>query len=58
MYCPVCKGKSVGKVGVKHFFCRDCCVEIFLNQKQNQVRVYQVEDDGKLVLLSGADLML
>ncbi|MDD2234771.1 MAG: hypothetical protein PHZ11_02920 [Desulfitobacteriaceae bacterium] len=51
MKCPVCGGRSTGKVGgkvgVEQFFCWDCCVE-FTNQS-DKVVVYDLSEDGSLV---------
>jgi hypothetical protein len=55
MTCPLCNGKSVGKVGVKHYFCRDCYVEFIVHG--DRVQVYEVEDDGSLVALAEVALL-
>jgi hypothetical protein len=45
--CPVCNGKSVGKVGVDQFYCWDCFVEY---QKQgDNIKIYSVAEDGSLI---------
>ncbi|HWQ72074.1 MAG TPA: hypothetical protein VN370_07120 [Desulfitobacteriaceae bacterium] len=47
MKCPVCGGRSTGKVGVEQFFCWDCCVEF--NNQSDKVIVYDLGEDGSLV---------
>jgi hypothetical protein len=47
MKCPVCGGRSTGKVGVEQFFCWDCCVEF--NNQSEKVVVYDLGEDGSLV---------
>jgi hypothetical protein len=47
MNCPVCDGRSIGKVGVEQFFCWDCCIE-FSNQV-DKVVIYNLGEDGTLV---------
>jgi hypothetical protein len=47
MKCPVCGGRSTGKVGVEQFFCWDCCIEF--NNQSDKVVVYDLGEDGSLV---------
>ncbi len=47
MVCPVCGGKSTGKVGVDQFYCWDCCVEY--RQNNEVLTVFDVAEDGTLV---------
>jgi len=44
MVCPLCGGKTVGKIGADQFYCWDCLVEY-----DSQNRVYQVAEDGSLI---------
>lgn len=46
-YCPVCQGKSVGKVGTNQYYCWDCFLEFSNNNKG--VQVFNVDEDGFLV---------
>lgn len=46
MVCPVCNSRGVGKVGIGQYYCKDCCREF--EYKKNQLKIYQVEDDGTL----------
>lgn len=47
MQCPVCGGKSVGKVGLDQFYCWNCFLEY--QMQGDQVKIYLVEEDGSLV---------
>lgn len=47
MICPVCGGRSIGKVGVEQFYCWDCCIEF--NSNTDKVVVYDLEEDGSLI---------
>jgi len=47
MNCPVCGGRTIGKVGVSQFYCWDCCVE-FATQ-DDKVVIYDLAEDGTLV---------
>ncbi|MCG0314702.1 MAG: hypothetical protein L5657_08650 [Calditerricola sp.] len=44
--CPNCKGKDVGKVGSRQFYCWNCLIEYSVSGEQ--VHVYEVEEDGSL----------
>lgn len=48
MICPVCGGKSTGKVGIDQFYCWDCCIEYKKNDAE--LRVFDVAEDGSLVV--------
>ncbi|MBU2700914.1 putative nucleic acid-binding Zn ribbon protein [Sporomusaceae bacterium BoRhaA] len=45
--CPVCGRRGIGKVGTDQYYCWDCCVEFI--EKNGQVEVFTIEDDGTLV---------
>lgn len=47
MNCPVCNGRAIGKVGVGHFYCWDCCVEF--TDGEDKVVIYDLAEDGSLV---------
>ncbi|AVX30099.1 MAG: hypothetical protein ACOY3H_03510 [Bacillota bacterium] len=47
MICPVCGGKSTGKVGVDQYYCWDCFVEF--RRQGNEIQVYDVAEDGSLM---------
>jgi len=47
MNCPVCNGRSVGRVGMDQYYCWDCYLEYRLHGKD--IRVYSVSEDGSLV---------
>ncbi|MDN5348154.1 MAG: hypothetical protein PWP65_1718 [Clostridia bacterium] len=46
--CPLCGGRSVGRVGVAQYYCWDCFVEF-----DSQNRVYEVSEDGSLIAYKG-----
>ncbi|NLZ53700.1 MAG: hypothetical protein GX892_11250 [Thermoanaerobacteraceae bacterium] len=45
--CPLCKKKTVGKVGSNQYYCWECFVE-FVIQK-DKTTIYEVGDDGTLL---------
>lgn len=47
MNCPVCGGKSVGKVGHEQYYCWDCFVEY--QYMSNGTKVFSVQEDGSLI---------
>lgn len=47
MICPVCGGKSTGKVGVEQFYCWDCCIEYKKNKEE--VQVFDLDEEGTLL---------
>ena len=47
MICPVCGGRTIGKIGVDQYYCWDCCVE-FANQADKTV-IYDLAEDGSLM---------
>ena len=47
MHCPLCGGKSTGKVGVEQFYCWDCCIEY--RKHNDQFFLYEVSEDGSLM---------
>ena len=42
--CPVCHGRTTGKIGPEQYFCWNCLIEF-----DDQQRAYQVDEDGNLV---------
>jgi hypothetical protein len=48
MKCVNCGSRLVGKVGVDQYYCCDCYVEF--KSEQNHVVVYNLEEDGTLVM--------
>jgi hypothetical protein len=48
MVCAVCGSRQIGKIGADQYFCWDCYVEF--NSGSNQVKVYDLEEDGTLVM--------
>ncbi|GAA0354659.1 hypothetical protein [Bacillus horti] len=49
--CPNCKGKDLGKIGTRQFYCWGCFIE-FAVDEEKVVDVYQVEEDGSLSSLN------
>lgn len=47
MNCPVCGGRTIGKVGVGQFYCWDCCVEF--TTQDDKIVIYDLAEDGSLV---------
>jgi len=47
MRCPVCKSKTVGRVGQNQFYCWDCCIEYQLCGRET--KVFSVLEDGSLI---------
>lgn len=50
--CPVCAGRSIGKVGAGQYYCWNCCLE--MRVKGSSVAVYEIDDEGGLLLRSTA----
>ena len=46
IYCPLCSGTTVGKIGTSQYYCWNCYYEF--NVKQEKVVVYDVAEDGSL----------
>lgn len=44
MYCPLCSGKEVGKIGADQYYCWNCLIEY--NDKNE---IFEVAEDGSLV---------
>ena len=47
MNCPICGGRSTGKVGLDHYFCWDCCLEY--RREKEGAQVFTIDEDGSLV---------
>jgi len=45
--CPICGGKSTGRVGQDQYYCWNCCVEFRLNKEG--VQIFELTEDGSLV---------
>ena len=46
MYCPNCRSKEIGKIGVNQFYCWDCFIELSI--VGGLLHMHQVEEDGTL----------
>ncbi|MEW6032183.1 MAG: hypothetical protein AB1645_04775 [Bacillota bacterium] len=49
MKCPVCGSRQTGLLGPGEFYCWRCFVEFAVGE--NRVEVYEVGEDGTLVLV-------
>ncbi|MBI2873798.1 MAG: hypothetical protein HYY09_01800 [Firmicutes bacterium] len=47
MTCPVCKGRSTGKIGQNTFYCWDCCVEFRVDE--GRVSVFELDEEGTVL---------
>ena len=47
MDCPVCGGRTIGKIGVEQFYCWDCCVEF--TTQSDKVVIYDLAEDGSIM---------
>ncbi|SMB95620.1 hypothetical protein SAMN00017405_0448 [Desulfonispora thiosulfatigenes DSM 11270] len=48
--CPICTGKSIGKLANNQYFCWECYIEF--NNTGNQTQVFDIAEDGSLVSLN------
>ncbi|GAX90319.1 hypothetical protein [Effusibacillus lacus] len=55
MRCPNCNCRDIGKIGTNQYYCWDCFVEFSLIG--DEVKLYQVEEDGSLVSFSDLQAM-
>lgn len=55
MKCPVCGGKSIGKVGNDQYYCWDCCLEYKMSQ--DGIQIFELEEDGSLVTINAQRLV-
>lgn len=46
MKCPSCGCKTVGKVGLEHYYCWECFVEY--QYQGAKVKIFSVGEDGSL----------
>lgn len=53
--CPVCKGLQVGKVGSDQYYCWNCFLEF--NYNKGRVNLYQVAEDGSLLVIDSSELL-
>ncbi|WP_067621566.1 hypothetical protein [Alicyclobacillus acidiphilus] len=49
MRCPSCTSRDIGKIGANQYYCWSCYAEF--NVSGEQVRVYEVAEDGSLVVI-------
>jgi hypothetical protein len=47
--CPNCSSKNLGKIGVNHYYCWNCYIELALSDGVYSLN--QVEEDGSLTTL-------
>ncbi|WAH38503.1 hypothetical protein [Alicyclobacillus dauci] len=53
MRCPNCTSRDIGKIGANQYYCWSCFVEF--NVSGEEVRVYDVAEDGSLVVMDSVD---
>ena len=46
MYCPNCRSKEIGKIGVNQFYCWDCFIDLSI--VGGLLHMHRVEEDGTL----------
>ncbi|WP_110953190.1 hypothetical protein [Anaerosinus massiliensis] len=46
LVCPVCGERSIGKIGIGQYYCKECCLEFV--QKNDKLSIYNLQDDGTL----------
>ncbi|RCW65274.1 hypothetical protein DFR57_1111 [Saliterribacillus persicus] len=46
MICPNCRGKNIGIIGQKHYYCWNCAIE--LTVINNILHIHEIEHDGTL----------
>ncbi len=54
MNCPICGGKTVGKVGIGQYFCWNCFIEYQV--QGDNVKIFSVEEDGTLIAYDAAGI--
>lgn len=47
LVCPVCGERSIGKVGIGQYYCKECCLEFVY--KKDKLKIYNLQDDGTLI---------
>jgi hypothetical protein len=45
MVCPRCHDKDIGRIGVRRYYCSNCCCEF--KEKPDAVILYRLLEDGK-----------
>jgi|GEM_PF-224443 len=50
--CPNCHSHDLGKVGTNQMYCWHCFVELEIDQNQQIISIFQVEEDGSLSSLN------
>ncbi len=54
MQCPVCGGKSVGKIGSDQYYCWNCCLEYQI--QGDIIKIFSVAEDGSLEAYAAAEI--
>lgn len=54
MDCPICGGKSVGRVGVSQYYCWNCYIEYQIQGEA--IKIFSVAEDGSLVAYPVAEI--
>lgn len=53
MFCPLCSGTTMGRVGSNQYFCSECYLEFSFNK--DDITVYKIDDDGGLQFVGEID---
>ena len=51
IYCPICKGTMVGRIGQGRYYCRNCYYEF--QRKDGVLLTFTVNEDGSLAEFAG-----
>lgn len=54
MDCPICGGKSVGRVGMGQYYCWNCYLEYQVQGEK--IKIFSVAEDGSLVDYAAAEI--
>ncbi|MDG5470902.1 hypothetical protein P6709_04015 [Jeotgalibacillus sp. ET6] len=50
MNCPCCNHRDIGKIGTKHYYCRQCCIEFLVYR--GKLVLYEISEDGSIESLN------
>ncbi len=52
LFCPICGGRTVGRIGRERYYCGECCHE-WIEGKET-LKVYRILSDGTVSCLKSA----
>ena len=55
MFCPLCQGRQVGKIGEDMYYCWDCCLEY--HWENGEFHFYEIAQDGRLTAVRKGDAL-